>query len=309
MNNTSLKPARYVRMKSRNNAELIIPNGRLRKVLHLSITLLVIVAGVQLIFHLIVAPKLQVSVLQIEYNEMLSDAEILSLSGLSGDELFFSNEINLVETNLEAHPLVQDALVTRKFPNALKIEIKERSPEIITFTKTSTGAAVPVLIDETGFIFRIGLNADEIAFEDYIIFSGIAPELLVVGNFLPEKLIKLLTNLKNLDNDGSNLSAFISELRLELPGGYHRSAVSVDQLIGTSDVFSFDNAALESGFDIVVYTVGYRIPLRFSGYISIERFQEGLMLLDTWKTQLGDARLPVVREFDLRAGPPVAVWE
>ena len=47
MNNTSLKPARYVRMKSKNNVELIIPNGRLRKVLHLSITLLVIVAGVQ----------------------------------------------------------------------------------------------------------------------------------------------------------------------------------------------------------------------------------------------------------------------
>ena len=93
MNNTSLKPARYVRMKSRNNAELIIPNGRLRKVLHLSITLLVIVAGVQLIFHLIVAPKLQVSVLQIEHNEVLSDAEILSLSGLSGDELFLATKL------------------------------------------------------------------------------------------------------------------------------------------------------------------------------------------------------------------------
>ena len=309
MNNRSFRPGRYVRVYSKNNVESIIPNSRLRKVLHLSITILVILAGLQLIFYLIIAPKLQLTELQIENNNMLSDAEIVSLSGLTGNELFFSNEINLVEKNLETHPLVQDAVVTRKFPNSIIIEIKERSPEIITFAETSTGAAVPVMIDKTGFIYRIGLDTHEITNEDYVVFSGIAPELLVVGSFLPQQLVKLLINLKNLDNDGSNLSDFISELRLELPGGYKRNAVSADNFFGSSDVIAFDDAALESGFDVIVYTVGYSIPLRFNGYISTERFEEGLMLLDTWKTQTGDPRLPVVREFDLRAGPPVAVWE
>ena len=57
--------------------------------------------------------------------DSLSRSEMISLIDLNGDELFISINLSEVRNNIETHPLIEDAFVSRTGINHLRIEIVE----------------------------------------------------------------------------------------------------------------------------------------------------------------------------------------
>ena len=279
--------------------------NRLRRTLHFIIAALLTVLGLELTFYLVLAPRLRIATIQVASDLALSDAEVLAMAGLTGNELFFSVDTATIGARLEQHPLVRAAALQLRFPDALFLTVTARQPLAVVLTATSTGAVVPALVDESGFVYRAGLPAGEPA-PDLPLVSGLPPELVQVGAHLPAGVVLLLRDLDDLRTTRPALAALISELELVPTGdaGAHRTADGP-----APDGLAADASAWAAGFDTVLYPIGYTTPLRLGPRLVAHDLAEAFVLLELWRTRAASHELPSLRELDLRAGPPVAVTD
>ena len=294
--------------------------NRLRRTLHFIIAALLTVLGLELTFYLVLAPRLRITTIQVASDLALSDAEVLAMAGLTGNELFFSVDTATIGARLEQHPLVRAAAIQLRFPDALFLTVTARQPLAVVLTATSTGAVVPALVDESGFVYRAGLPAGEPA-PDLPLVSGLPPELVQVGAHLPAGVALLLQDLDDLRTTRPALVALISELELVPTGdaGAHRtadgSAADGSAADGPApdgpvpDGPAADASAWAAGFDTVLYPIGYTTPLRLGPRLVAHDLAEAFVLLELWRTRAASHELPSLRELDLRAGPPVAVTD
>ena len=269
--------------------------GRLRRVLHLVIATLVLMVVLELVFFLLLVPRLRLTTVAVTTDLALSDAEVLTMAGLTGNEQFFSLDVAAIAARLEHNLLVRDATVALRFPDTLRLTLTGRQPVATALTSAPGDAVRAALVDADGLVFLAGAapwGSRDAA--DVPVLTGLAPEVVGHGRRLPERLHPVLADLQTLQAADPVLAALISEVRL-VPMGASAAAVPLDL------------AAVDSGFDTLLYPIGFETVLRFGPRLSVHQLAEAFVLLDLIQSSSAADVPPTVAELDLRSGTPIAV--
>ena len=269
--------------------------SRLRRVLHLVIATLVLMVVLELVFFLLLVPRLRLTTVAVTTDLALSDAEVLTMAGLTGNEQFFSLDVAAIAARLERHLLVRDATVALRFPDTLRLTLTGRKPVAVVLTSAPGDAVRAALVDADGLVFLSGAalwGSQDAA--DVPVLTGLAPEVVHHGRQLPEALQRVLADLQTLQAADPVLAALISEVRL-VPMGASAAAAPLDL------------ATVDSGFDTLLYPIGFETSLRFGTRLSAHQLAEAFVLLDLIQSRSAADVAPGVGELDLRSGTPIAV--
>ncbi|MCR2042890.1 cell division protein FtsQ/DivIB [Anaerosalibacter massiliensis] len=96
-----------------------------------------------------------ISSMEVEGNENLSEEEVVNAAGNYENENIFRVNTKKMEMNLKYHPYVKEANVKRKYPDKLVIKVLERKEKFIIPYMESY-----VYSDDEGIILRIESEAD-----------------------------------------------------------------------------------------------------------------------------------------------------
>ena len=269
--------------------------ARLRRVLPLVIATLLLMLALEAVFLLLLVPRLHLTTVNVSTDLALSDAEVLAMAGLTGDEQFFSIDAAAIEARLEQHLLVRDAAVSMRFPDTLRLDLAARTAAAVLLAAQPDGSTRAALVDRDGLVFLAGVapwgHRDA---ADVPVLSGLAADLLQPGEHLPEPVRGVLDDLHQLAESEPVLVTLISEIRL-LPIGAPPSAAAL-----TAD-------ALVSGFDLLVFPIGFSTVLRFGTELTEHHLAEALVLLDLMRARSAASGTAVAGELDLRGAAPVAI--
>ena len=192
-------------------------------------------AFIAMVLCILFLPAFRVKTVNIEGNVVLSDEEILSMTGLSyGDHILSGvsgNIFDLLSLNygkteqaiMEKNPYVESITISVKIPSTINIEIKERQK--IAYIKTADGY---IAIDRDGIVLELSSadNASEVrpVICGMEIDSAVLGEKLTIKNMNAfKKAIIVMGAILNADNAsvGGDYCMFAntSEVRI-LPSGY-----------------------------------------------------------------------------------------
>ncbi|MDE0228817.1 MAG: FtsQ-type POTRA domain-containing protein [Spirochaetaceae bacterium] len=269
--------------------------ARIRRVLRLVIATLVLMLALEAAFLLLLAPRLHLTTVNVATELALSDAEVLAMAGLAGDEQFFSLDAAAIEARLEQSLLVRDAAVSMRFPDTLRLDLAARTAAAVLLAEEPDGSSRAALVDRDGLVFLAGATPwrhQDAA--DVPALSGLAADLLQPGAHLPEPVRGVLADLSALTASDPVLAALISEIRL-VPIGAPSTAAPLGA----------EQAA--AGFDLLLFPIGFDTVLRFGPELSGSRLAEALVLLDLMRTRSTDGAMARFAELDVRGASPVAV--
>ena len=226
-----------------------------------------------LVFHLWLTPRLLLRNVVLSSDLPLSQAEVLRAAGLEGAVEYFRVDPRAVAARLEAFPPVDQASVSKSFPDTLRIRLVGRRPLAALLASDSQGRALPLAIDREGVVFQVG---PELTVWDLPLLSGVQFAEVRAGLQLPSSLRPLLGDLERLAGEEPALCRLISEIRL-VPGRGDR-------------------------FELELFTVSHPVRLRLGERLTPESLRSALVVLDLLNAQ---GLLGRVRELDLRTGEVV----
>ena len=288
-------PGRGGAMESGQGATRRAGRGRLRRVLRLVIATVLLMVVLEVVFLLLLVPRLRLTTVTVTTDLALSDAEVLAMAGLTGDEQFFSVDAAAIAARLEQNPLVSEATVALRFPDTVRLTLTARKPVAVALTAVPGGAAEVALVDAEGLVFLAGAaqwGREDAA--DVPVLTGLAPDAVQHGQHLPQPVRQVLADLQALQAADPVLAALVSEVRL-VPMGAAAAAAALDR------------DALQVGFDILLYPMGFETVLRFGNRLAAHQLAEAFVLLDLIRARAADNVPPAVGELDLRGGTPVAL--
>lgn len=88
--------------------------------------LILLLIAIICVYLFIYSPFFYVDKITVSGAEKVKEKDILRLSGLSKGVNIFKVDSRLVATSIEAHPIIKEAKVTRRFPREIKIDVVER---------------------------------------------------------------------------------------------------------------------------------------------------------------------------------------
>jgi cell division protein FtsQ len=231
-------------------------------------TILLILAGEGL-FQFVLAPNMRIGKIIVENELQLSREQLLSIAGVEAEPYYFDLNVETVKKNLEAWPAVKSAYVRKIFPDSLRIIAQARKPLAVAFAE-SGGATLPLAFDEEGVVFQSGAD---VSVSGLPVVSGIRFEGIKAGMRLPAMLGSLFQDLKTLKSSSPAILGGFSEFRIVKKGEEH--------------------------FEILLYPVHHRVPVRIEGSLTEERCKMILLVLDVMNRE---SLLEKVEELDFRTG-------
>ncbi|MCF7928046.1 MAG: FtsQ-type POTRA domain-containing protein [Spirochaetales bacterium] len=244
--------------------------GGLRRILQVAVIALGVLALVEVVFYLLIAPGLQIKRVEVQSQVELSHSRLLELAGLEGKTYYYSVDPETVRLNLESYPAIRKAFVAKSFPDTLHIEVYRRTPLARAFSRDGEGRVVPLVFDKSGMIYKTGRAVGEI---DAPVITGLQFSTIQAGTVLPEKLMPVLSGLESLRENSPELYGNISEVRIMRKPSDH--------------------------FELMLYPMDRKIPLLLDSSFSSEQIQYGLLSIDIAE-QHGYAGS--LRYVDLRTG-------
>ena len=130
---------------------------RVRRALRLVIATLLLMLALEAVFLLLLAPRLHLTTVNVATELALSDAEVLAMAGLAGDEQFFSLDAAAIEARLEQNLLVRDAVVSMRFPDTLRLDLAARTAAAVLLAVEPDGSSRAALVDRDGLVFLAGV--------------------------------------------------------------------------------------------------------------------------------------------------------
>ena len=230
----------------------------------LIIVLLVFLAG-EIVFHLLIAPELSVTEIAVTSDGGGDRGEIIAAAGLTGAPLYFQVDTAEAAAGIEALPWVKSAEVQKVFPNAVDITVVERRPVAMALSESSVGS-MPILVDEEGILYAAG---NHLATDELPLVSGLRLSDYRPGARVDRRLTAFFEDLSKLKLESPTLYRLISEYRV-IPRGEH-------------------------DFEIVMYPVVPRVPVRVGNSVTAELIRTVVLVLDVVKDQ-------APRELDFRSG-------
>jgi len=245
------------------------PRPRSNRFLLMIIGVVLVVLIGEGIFQFVLAPNMRIRTIVVDNDLLLGREDLLSIAGLDAQPYYFSLDVDTVRRNLEAWPAVKSAFVEKVFPDSLRIITRGRQAVAVALAETGGGTVV-LAVDEEGVVFETG---PEVAALGLPVVSGIRFEGIRAGMRLPSMLKSLLEDLKALRGASPALFGSFSELRIVKKGDEH--------------------------FEVILYPVHHRVPVRFEGHLTEERSKMILMVLDVMGRE---GLLDKVEEIDFRTG-------
>jgi len=221
-------------------------------------------------------PALRITRYDIVGTSSLSREEVLSAALIHSDEYFFSVDTAALRSNLLAEPRIADAQVTRVFPGALRIQIRERKPVAMVLVD-SDGAQRVACVDASGVAYALAdPSTESAALESLPVVSGFRFEGFRPGTRLPDELEPFFASLGEVESNEPVLLAAFSEIRVVKP--------------------RFGDP------ELLLYPVQYRIPVRAAAVLNASTLRSIILVLDV----LGSRGLSAsVEEIDFRTGTVV----
>jgi cell division protein FtsQ len=247
-----------------------------QKALLTIIVALVIVILAQVVYHLVIAPRLSIAEIELHNGLSLPDEEVLQLAGVRLGMTYFQARPEEIALRIERHPEVLNASVERVFPNRLVVSATRRQPLAAALVQTSNGAKT-LIFDEQGVVFQIGAGA---LAETLPVVSGLRFPEVALGLQLPPLLLSFFDQLRSMQQNHPELHALFSEYRV---------------------VRLNDHA-----FEVVLYPMHFLVPVRIGTSINRDMVEYILMMLDTLRAQ---GELEDVVELDFRGRDGVVVYE
>ncbi|MFP4377665.1 MAG: cell division protein FtsQ/DivIB [Spirochaetales bacterium] len=240
------------------------------------IVALVLVIILQVVYHLVIAPRLSIAEIELHNGLSLPDDELLQLAGVRLGMTYFQARPDEIGLRIERHPEVQSASVERVFPNRLVVSATRRRPLAAAVVQTASGAKT-LVFDEQGVVFQIGAGA---LAQKLPVLSGLRFPEAALGLELPPVLTSFLSQLRSMQQNHPELHALFSEYR----------------------VVRLNNHA----FEVVLYPMHFTVPVRIGTSIDREMVEYILMMLDLLRAQ---GELDNVVELDFRGRDGVVVYE
>lgn len=247
-------------------SSITVPGSRLLLVPAMALTFAV---AAYVLYVTAVAPWLRISRVVVQADFEIERSTLLESIGLDGRASYFSVRPTEIVAQLEAHPMIRSAAVERIFPDTVRLDLTRRRPLALALTSRG-GRSIPIVLDESGTIFDAGVHLAE---RDIPVISGVAFEGNVVGSQLPTGLLPLLADLQELRISSPEIYRLISEVRVE-----PRAA---------------------GGFDLLLFTKGFPVPVRTDGTLDRDTCIYALMVLDVLAQRGEDEG---VAEIDFRSG-------
>jgi cell division septal protein FtsQ len=226
----------------------------------------VIIAG-EAVFQFVLAPNMRIENIIIDNDIPIRREQLLAAAGLQGTPYYFKINVETVKNNLEALPAVKSAYVRKIFPDSLRIVIRGRRPVAVALAETGNGS-VPLAFDEDGVVFLSGANVPS---QGLPVVSGIRFEAVHVGMRLPDMMKPFLLDLMRLQKSAPALLSAFSEMRIIRKGA--------------------------DRFEIIMYPVYYRVPVRIEGELTGEHCRIILMIMDALRL---NGTLDNLEEIDFR---------
>ena len=245
---------------------------RIQKILVVTIMVLSLILAGELVFHLVIAPRLVVSSIALDGDLPMSDAELLAVAGVREGMRFLSLDVDQVTARIERHPGVREAQVQATFPNRLSISVTRRVPLAAALAQTN-GTTVPLVFDEDGVVFQVGAAAQ---IEGLPVISGLRFATIDVGLQLPSLVVDFLRQLRQIRMDEPALFRLFSEYRIVQKNDF--------------------------AYEVVLYPMHYPVPVRIGTSIDADMIQYVMMMLDVLQR---DGRLASAAELDFRSGEGV----
>ena len=89
------------------------------------------------VFFFLQSSFFQVKEIAVRGNKGFSAAEVVSLSGLSAGVNIFKANLKQAESKVAMHPVIQSVLISRDFPAAIIIEVRERQQAALVYSEDS----------------------------------------------------------------------------------------------------------------------------------------------------------------------------
>jgi cell division protein FtsQ len=243
--------------------------------------LLVILSGlcaIVLFARFAAVPIMEIRHVVVHSDMPLTDEQVLAISGIHGEEHWYSISAAAIQKRLEANPLIRRAEVQRIFPNTIRMSVWGRQPAGLVLA-ASAGRSLPVLVDGDGVVFKICTTTAEV---DLPVITGLDVGETALGAQLPHAYASLFADLKALRERAPALYRLVSEVRI-LP---------------SSDSASQDAAS----FDMLLYLTSSPVPVRARGAIDENLLKYTLMVLDLLSKQ---GIVKDIQELDFRSGDVV----
>jgi POTRA domain, FtsQ-type len=251
------------------------PKDRNRVVQRVLLALVIILSTAlvaELAYHLVIAPRLAITAIDIENGTSIPDQQLLSSAGIRIGMMYFAVDTQELAGRIGAIPSVRNASVELVFPNRMKIRVTERQPLACAVVETDNGART-LVFDEEGVVFRVGHDP---VTELLPVVSGLQFPTADIGLQLPGLLVGFLESLRTLRDDSPELYALFSEYRVVRKN--------------------------DSSFDVVLYPMHFSVPVRIGATIDAGMVQYIVMMLDMLRR---DGRLEAAAELDFRSGEGV----
>ncbi|MBN2626846.1 MAG: FtsQ-type POTRA domain-containing protein [Spirochaetales bacterium] len=242
---------------------------RERRILMLMTGVLAGVLLTEILFNLILAPRMRVSSVVLESDIAITDEAVLNLTGLDRDNWYFSLDEKSLEASLEELAVVEKAQVKKQFPNRISIRIESRKPLVMSLTMGS-GELKPLIIDREGVVF---LSGRKVFSYNLPLLEGVDGVWNQEGMLLSEEVIPLLEDLDRLRSVSENLYNIISEIHI---------------------------VPRERGvLDIELHLTTHTIPVLLDLPVTEAKMNQAVMVVDVMEKE---GLAPRIEEVDLRSG-------
>ncbi len=160
---------------------------------------LLIVASVPALFYLMLqtygefksSPYLEVKTIKIKGAKSVTNDEIINMAAIGSGKNIFDVDIDRVGRIIEAHPYVKSVRVFKDYPDAIRVEIKERVPSAFV----SLGKLY--VMDSEGTIMKSLTQTDDL---DLPVVTGLDSEGgLISEAALKRELLMVMDSLKRSD--------------------------------------------------------------------------------------------------------------
>jgi cell division protein FtsQ len=241
---------------------------RLRFVVKFVVLVLAVILALELIFHLAVAPNLRLSRVEVSGGKPVDDAALLQLLGLREHEYYFSFTESELEDRLSGLPWIRSSLVSKVFPDQLIIHLTRRQPLVLSVENESVLA-----VDEDGSVFEAKAGPEG---WDLPLVSGLTFPRREPGSRVPEVLVPLFRQLKDLQSSSPSLFRLVSEI------GVRKND--------------------RGSYDVVVYPAQTQVRILLGDQWNAQVLQQMFVLLDLMKKEGWTGK---TKEIDFRAIPVV----
>lgn len=178
------------KIKNNNKKKKKINNKKLNRIIKCTSF---IVLGIVLLIFLMVSPIFNIENIEIEGNSILSNEKIISLSEIHIDENIFRINKMLVKEKIKSNAYVESVEISRKLPNTIQIQIKERKVKYML--EYADGY---VYVNSQGYMIDISKDKKEVP--------------IIIGYSTENTDIAIGNRLKNEDLKGIEMANKIVEV-------------------------------------------------------------------------------------------------